>query len=258
MRRRGRPAATEVHQPNPIQSHETISSQATLPCSRSHTPDRPAASAQIVGAYWSFNDAVGAGTTLTFDADVNTLPGAAPQVTRSGSSLQLFNANNMGSDFVDFQGTSQTLQGFPSLTWNAGSTDNSLTLRADLTDLEQVSLSLRYRTQTAGSITAFSAFEYRTSAGGAWQNVDYNGTSLTLPEPNSANFPRWEPSLTGTTAADLEGSAFAEFRWSFDSPVNNNFRMDDVQITAIPEPTTYAAILGLSVLGFVLLRRRRA
>ncbi|MCC5807871.1 MAG: PEP-CTERM sorting domain-containing protein, partial [Opitutales bacterium] len=34
--------------------------------------------------------------------------------------------------------------------------------------------------------------------------------------------------------------------------------LNNVQITAIPEPATYAALLGLAVLGLVIARRRRS
>ncbi len=210
-------------------------------------------SAQIVGAYWSFNS----GSGSTFTPDVNTFAGTAPTATRAGSNMTLFRATDtMGDDFADFQGTVWPLNGADSLAWNEGSTDNSLTLRADLTDLEQINLSLRYRTQTAGTVPGFSAFEYRTSADGAWEAVTFDG-SLLFAEPNSSTFQLWEAGITGATAAAVEGSSFAEFRLSFGSVANTNFRIDDVQITAIPEPTTYAAIFGLGVLGLVLLRRRR-
>lgn len=38
---------------------------------------------------------------------------------------------------------------------------------------------------------------------------------------------------------------------------NSTPRLDKIEVTAVPEPSTYAAILGLMGLGFVIYRRRR-
>jgi hypothetical protein len=39
---------------------------------------------------------------------------------------------------------------------------------------------------------------------------------------------------------------------------NNTFAIDDFEITAVPEPSTYALLAGLATLGLVIMRRRRA
>jgi hypothetical protein len=48
-----------------------------------------------------------------------------------------------------------------------------------------------------------------------------------------------------------------EIIFSLDSG-DEDFAMDNLQVTAVPEPSTYALLLGFATLGFVLYRRRRA
>ncbi|MCD8482353.1 MAG: PEP-CTERM sorting domain-containing protein [Verrucomicrobia bacterium] len=43
----------------------------------------------------------------------------------------------------------------------------------------------------------------------------------------------------------------------YDSNATRTIDFDNITVTAIPEPTTYAAIFGLLVLGFALVRRTR-
>lgn len=79
----------------------------------------------------------------------------------------------------------------------------------------------------------------------------------------------WSPTPANvnlTNSAGLQNAALPkEFRiyyWDNYTTGNNNFiaRFDDISLTAsaIPEPSTYAALIGLAALGFVALRRRQA
>lgn len=43
----------------------------------------------------------------------------------------------------------------------------------------------------------------------------------------------------------------------FSTGTGNSFRMDNISISAVPEPSAYAAMLGLAAVALALLRRRR-
>ncbi|MBP6863807.1 MAG: PEP-CTERM sorting domain-containing protein [Candidatus Didemnitutus sp.] len=71
--------------------------------------------------------------------------------------------------------------------------------------------------------------------------------------------------LSGVTALQNTAISPIQFRIYFwdNTPISNSaliIRMDDIELTAaaaIPEPSTYAALIGVAALGFVALRRRR-
>ena len=52
--------------------------------------------------------------------------------------------------------------------------------------------------------------------------------------------------------------AFDAFALYSVSTAGSNFTIDNVTITAVPEPSTYAACAGAAVLGLAFWRRRRA
>lgn len=65
---------------------------------------------------------------------------------------------------------------------------------------------------------------------------------------------------TGTIATGKAG-AFVSIRALDDFTIGGtggHFTIDSITLTAIPEPSSYAAILGLAAFGLVALRRRRA
>jgi uncharacterized membrane protein affecting hemolysin expression len=63
----------------------------------------------------------------------------------------------------------------------------------------------------------------------------------------------------GTLSA-LDNASDAFLRVTFDGATGatGNNRLDNITLTAVPEPSTYAALLGLLALGVVAYRRRKA
>lgn len=116
-------------------------------------------------------------------------------------------------------------------------TEVTLTLTRMAGDLLQ--LSTVYRSPSLGHLGSASG----SSSGIAW-------TTNVVLDPNDSNFAL--ATITSTTAvADgpivINGIALAG---------RQNFTLTDLQV--VPEPSTYAAILGLLALGCVAWRRRRA
>ena len=104
---------------------------------------------------------------------------------------------------------------------------------------------------TAGSFaaTATSAFDFGTGATGLMATSATSGIKtlyLYQVQPNDAN------GVTGTGVA-LVGS------FAFDTASGGLvYTSAGLNASAIPEPSTYAALAGAAVLGFVALRRRQA
>jgi hypothetical protein len=99
-------------------------------------------------------------------------------------------------------------------------------------------------------------------------------TASTLTDPNSANWAVYNPTNTlrgfrftddpndfgPVTFSDVQAVGFLNYSWINDDFVSSSrtwSTLGNVQITAIPEPSTYAALIGLAALGFVFWRRRR-
>lgn len=85
----------------------------------------------------------------------------------------------------------------------------------------------------------------------------YTGTTITLPDAagsDSAFF-----SYTVTVPASYYGSA-ASFSMEFlatSSTSNEDFFIDNIVVTAVPEPSIYALIFGTGTLVFIVVHRRR-
>ncbi|MCH8540796.1 MAG: PEP-CTERM sorting domain-containing protein [Opitutales bacterium] len=66
--------------------------------------------------------------------------------------------------------------------------------------------------------------------------------------------------LSGETAVNDQSDLRFHFQFASDgagSTTSDGTRMDNVLITAIPEPSTYAALFGLFALGMIVWRRRK-
>ena len=108
----------------------------------------------------------------------------------------------------------------------------------------------------ASQITAsfFASSSNGTSAGTANVSID-NGTvqSQAITALNVVN-----PGPTGTFISRIFTGSFAAglHTLRIDNEPTSGFRVDDVSVTAVPEPGTYAMLLaGLAAVGFVAKRR---
>lgn len=94
-------------------------------------------------------------------------------------------------------------------------------------------------------------------------NVDYSG-SLSVSLSGSDVLINYSMGLGGTTYASLARTDSSSPHFSFDtvafllgSNVADGFSLKQVEIAVVPEPSTYAALVGLVALGAIALRRRR-
>ncbi|MCC5842506.1 MAG: PEP-CTERM sorting domain-containing protein [Opitutales bacterium] len=101
--------------------------------------------------------------------------------------------------------------------------------------------------------------------------IQASGDWIRMPSYNFATGAfQWPSSSSDKTEADF--AAYADYTFFLgalpegtvhgfglfvDNRAGGNMRIDNYTITAIPEPTTYAAIFGLFALGFIAWRRRR-
>jgi len=119
------------------------------------------------------------------------------------------------------------------------------------------SSTLSLKTNTSDSNLITGAY-ISTSAGNTW----YNAITLNLSSiAGAANDPTFGLRLVNaaTGADDVQASANST-EITYGSGGSGNWSFDDVTFTGIPipEPSTYALILGAATLGLVLLRRRVA
>jgi hypothetical protein len=85
---------------------------------------------------------------------------------------------------------------------------------------------------------------------GDWQiNPDQSGATLTI-DPNDS------PSVYSYINISTDGSGNIDLRALQDGGGDFNMHINALELTAVPEPSTYALIAGFFALGGVMLRRR--
>lgn len=91
-------------------------------------------------------------------------------------------------------------------------------------------------------------------------NPDGTGSFDGLMGAASAGFTPFDAATLTTGVQNLPGGSITAigFLTSGHPNVGGNARTDSLVVTAVPEPSTYAALLGLLALGVVAYRRRRA
>lgn len=109
-----------------------------------------------------------------------------------------------------------------------------------------------------GGITTYNQF-----AGTAFNENFTNGHFLSISDPTSASWFALDIStnLQGAAATVDFSSVIGVGVWfenerASDSTAGLGWHMTGIEINAIPEPTTYAALFGLLAIGFVFWRRR--
>lgn len=226
-----------------------------------------AASAQSIVAFWSQNS-----NNLT-PSGFGFTPDSFPQSPDEGSgsiTLSNFDTSTTNNGSVDvytyiasFAGT--TVNALPnyasggSLSPQVGSDDGggifsnngmNIDFSVNTVGLSEISISWAQR----GTASGFTSRAFAYSSNG--------GTDFTEFANDSGALGSWT-----TTAYDLssvsalDDNASVVFRITLDGGTGStgNNRFDNILVTAaIPEPSTYATMLGLLTLGFVAYRRRKA
>lgn len=208
-------------------------------------------------ATWDFNSLA---TGEINDADGNTF--LADDGPQTSASLLVLAANDTTSTIaIRDQGT--TLNAFDSapagndLRTQRAVRGNGTTLNFtfNMEGLRDAELTFAgYRTERAGSSTGPSEFQASYSVDGL-TFTDFGTAQLF----NTSSF----TIMTVTAPSALDNQTTAVIRLTLSGATGSvgdsgsGARFDNFQIAAVPEPSTYAALLGLLALGFVAYRRRR-
>ncbi len=151
--------------------------------------------------------------------------------TGNGSSNSL-SANNWATgDYFQFQFSTLTFSNI-GITWSQTRSSTGLT-----------NFSLRYSTDG----TSFTSFTNYSVAQVTWSSTVFTNASV-------FNF-----NLSSVTALDNQASVYLRLVAEQTPAGTGTGRIDDVSITAVPEPTTYAmlAMAAAGLGGYVIRRRRR-
>jgi hypothetical protein len=237
-------------------------------------------SAQSIIAAWDFQTTSEAGTAVA--ASPNTpktiLANWGVQAGSAGGATLYLNGTRGSSDwFVPATGSTNTeLNAFGGTALNARDGMSTVTTSpAALAFLGGLATNSVYAGNGKAAVFAFTMANLkdlqityasqRTTTGFTSQTWAYsaNGTTWT----NFATISNLAASFQDTgvinlgTLAGLNGASTAFVRVTFDGATASagNNRLDNVvfEAVAIPEPATYAAILGIAVLGGAALARRR-
>ena len=178
-------------------------------------------------------------------------------MTYNGSSLRT-QADGGEASFVSFEGGTPWLgsggSSTPghSLAWNAGSTGNTFSFNLNTTGTEDLMIRMAVRsTGSGGGPTAFSSVTYNTGSGPVTISPSlYSGFSA-----GSGNFVLWTADLSSLAA--VENAPSVTLQWTIPTlNSNTSFRVDNIQVTAVPEPST-VVLLGVALAAMVVFVRRQ-
>ncbi len=104
----------------------------------------------------------------------------------------------------------------------------------------------------------FDLFTFAVDEEGEMEYFMDNGVSVILNDPMMVDGMNLSNSFTpyATTFAGMGSTLTVSLSAALDGG-SEGFAMRNLTVAAVPEPSTYAAILGLLALGFVVYRRRR-
>jgi len=220
---------------------------------------------QAATAYWSFQN--GAGTVYT--SDVTNHPGFASAPTFSSfAGTGGANLGNHGGGLAYTEPTTSTsyVGGYATY-WDGGGTDSTNLTGAGFTVTMNMSalsdLSMRFDIRSAagdssnkvGLPTSFSSINYRLSATDTWTNSGITAPSWAV---SPSGYYEFNMSLAGLDA--IEGQSYVELQFNFNGGAKTmsqpqNVRVDNLQFTAVPEPSSLALLAPLA--GATFLRRRK-
>ncbi len=216
-------------------------------------------SGQILVAFWDFND------EPVTDPLVNTpfafAPNAGAQPTAELSmvladtgSPDTFGVRNEGTTINDIVNDPAEAGNSFSFGrgWRSRNATTSIAFDASsITDAQPVELSFAINRFASEAVDQYQA-SYSLDGGDNFTNID---------SPVDINQGVWELHTIdfGTV---LSGASDAIVRLTFLGGTTNwspghRTNLDNIALTAIPEPRVYAALFGLLALGFVVWRRRR-
>lgn len=198
--------------------------------------------------FFSFDTMQNGTSAGTLGLTSSTFPGT-PSFARTGANFQ----SDLGggeASFTDFEGKTWLGSGNSSTpghssVWNSG-TGNSFSTTFSTVGLTDVTLRMAVRSAGGGPPTSFSSFTY-----------DIGGGEVATGGPTGSftnSFTEYAANLSGISA--INGKSSVTLKWTFaDLPSNTSFRVDNLQVNAVPEPS--ALLLSLGGLAAALLVRRR-
>ena len=193
---------------------------------------------------FNFNDLEGGNTAVTQNQMAGT-----PVLACQG--VDVVPAGQPGVPYTDASGT--THPAGTAASWGSGVNDpggNSMTLHFDATGFQDFTLRYDYRSTSTGCPSA--DFQYRVGDSG-----DYVSAGI---HPYTRNAVFHAVSVSLTSLPSLNGASSVDFRWVLAAGSGSGtFQVDNLELTgtAVPEPRTYALVVGLALLVFAGYRRRR-
>lgn len=236
-----------------------------------------AAPVEAASLFWSFEtnpDGTGAPSSLvTYNEGFlgspsftlfNGTGGSTSSVGNGGASSYTYPENG-----VTYQGSGSGSNGGHSLIWGTSANTSyfdgaGFTLSLSTVGLTDLGMRFDVRAAT-GSTTngrppdSFSAIDYSLDGGTSWLSTGV--LSPTWANGNATPFSAQTLDLSGVDA--IEGQSNLRLRFTFETsavpsaPVTQNIRIDNVVLSAVPEPS-FAVLLCLGSAGLLARRRRPA
>lgn len=212
-------------------------------------------SIQAAAVFYSFQTEPDGGT---FTTAVTAISGfeSASGVSMVGTNILATGAGGAAS-FTDFEGTTWTGSGGSvtpgrSMVWNTGSEGNSFSLTLNTTGLEDLNVRMEIRSTGTVSPSTFTSLTYQIGSG---DPLNIDSVDLSFPN-NSLIYHVWSADLSSISA--LSNQPAVTFTWSIPN-ITGSVRIDNLQFTAVPEPSPMPIIAAsFAVLAAFAIRRRRS
>jgi hypothetical protein len=213
-------------------------------------------SAQEFVAAWDFASFTAGGTSLDTNFDFVE------------DSSDFISADYAGSGLFSWSGASPDFSGFFSSSNLSSNTADIVADNFGLTQLGGGNGWTTAATDAAGLVLTFSGLDFSGLFGATLNfaalitNFDNTDGAIVLGGglSETINLSGTDTAYNGIDISALDGVANASFTMTFTGITGaETVRLDNVQIvSAVPEPSSFAAIFGALALGFTAIRRRRA